>query len=68
VKVEYAFESARARLYLPSIGETWFFVDQKTSMKEFKDKLILEDKHVKEVKFLDTNKREISNEETENLF
>ena len=68
MKVEYAFESARARLYLPSIGETWFFVDQRTSMKDFKEKLAQEDQHVKEVKFLDSDKREIGNEETENLF
>jgi hypothetical protein len=33
-------------------------------MKEFKDKLLVEDEHVKEVKFLDTSKREIANEET----
>jgi hypothetical protein len=26
-KVEYAFETARVRLYLPNWGETWFFVD-----------------------------------------
>jgi len=27
LKVEYAFETARVKLYLPLRGETWFYVD-----------------------------------------
>ena len=37
VKVEYAFETARVRLYLPQLGETWFFVDRKTTLGQFKE-------------------------------
>jgi hypothetical protein len=35
--VEYAFETARVKLYLPQFGETWYFVSKdKTTFGEFK--------------------------------
>jgi hypothetical protein len=63
IKVEYAFETARVRLYLPSIGETWLFVDPQMSLKEFKDYCMAEDKNVLDLKFLDQDHKEIKNEE-----
>lgn len=38
VKVEFALETARVRLHLPFKGETWFFVDNKTTLKDFAER------------------------------
>ena len=51
VKVEYAFETARVKLYLPQYGETWFFVDKNTTIEEFRKQVQLDDSFVKDVKF-----------------
>jgi hypothetical protein len=37
LKVEYAFETARVKLYLPVRGETWFYIDSKQTLKDFKE-------------------------------
>lgn len=61
VRVEYAFETARVRLYLPSNGETWFFIDQKTTMEEFVQACEKEDTKIVSgaVRFLDKDMKEI---------
>lgn len=58
--VEYTWETARVRLYLPSMGETWFFVDDQTSVKEFTEQVVNEDKTITEFKVLDSQKKEIT--------
>ena len=50
-KVEYAFETARVRLYLPNWGETWFFVDGQTTISNFKAQCKSEDNFVKDIRF-----------------
>lgn len=66
--MEYAFETARVRLYLPSMGETWLFVNPDMSLKEFKDNVKAEDKNVLSFTFLDSNHTEITNEEGQCLY
>eukprot|EP00347_Sterkiella_histriomuscorum_P018926 403343635 len=68
IKVEYAFETARIRLYLPTKGETWFFIDNAITIKEFKNQCQAEDSFLTEVKLLDKNGKEFSNEETETFY
>lgn len=68
VKVEYAFETARIRLHLPLKGETWFFLDQKVTLKDFKEQCQAEDSCVQDLKILDGNKREFRNEEALSLY
>ena len=55
--MEYAFETARMRIFLPSQGDTWFFIDDKMTMKEFKEECLAEDPKVRSVKFIDTNNK-----------
>jgi hypothetical protein len=55
VKVEYAFETARVRLYLPQYGETWFFVDHDTSVERFTSQIKQDDSFVKDVTLLVKN-------------
>jgi hypothetical protein len=55
VKVEYAFETARVRLYLPRYGETWFFVDHDTTVERFTDQIKQDDSFVKDVTLLVQN-------------
>ena len=66
--MEYAFETARLRLYLPNRGETWFFIDQKMTLKDFKEHCISEDPLVKDVKFIDQDNKELRNEEALSLY
>lgn len=66
VKVEYAFETARLRLYLPQQGDTWFFTDRATTLGDLKAQCKTEDTLVQEVKFLEEQNgmvKEISDEE-----
>ena len=63
VKVEYAFETARIRLYLPLKGETWFFVDNNVTLKGFQDQCKTEDSYLTDVKFYDANGTEYTNED-----
>lgn len=62
LKVEYAFETARIRLYLPSKGETWFFVDDSLTLKDFKEQVKAEDKHATHIQILDANNSELGDE------
>jgi hypothetical protein len=55
VKVEYAFETARVRLYLPQFGETWFFVDHDTTVERFTNQIKQDDSFVKDVTLLVQN-------------
>ena len=64
MKVEYAFESARARVYLPTFGETWFSVSQRMTTREFLDEIKSQDPHVEEVHIVDEKFRELSNEDS----
>lgn len=72
VKVEYAFETARVRVFLPEMGETWFFVDQRTTLKDFKQQCIDEDPRIQNLSFLaqdeQGNIREVKNEESHSLY
>jgi len=68
VKVEYAFETARVRLYLPQWGETWFYLDRHTTIAQFKKQCLEEDSFVKTVDFQkassDGNHQAINDDET----
>ena len=55
MKVEYAFETARVRLYLPQFGETWFFVDHDTTVERFTNQIKEDDSFVKDVTLLVQN-------------
>lgn len=52
MKIEYAFETARVRLYLPTGGETWFFVDKKQTVQAFKEQCQSEDPYLKSINLL----------------
>ena len=68
IKVEYAFETARMRLFLPLRGETWFFIDQKMTLKDFKEQCQEEDSLVTDIKFLDSANKELRNEDALSLY
>ena len=53
VKVEYAFETVRVRIYLPQWGETWFFIDKNTTLEDFLDQVNKEDKFLTNVAIME---------------
>ena len=57
VKVEYAFETVRVRIYLPQWGETWFFIDRNTTVEEFLAQVRKEDQFLTEVGLWETDSK-----------
>jgi hypothetical protein len=53
VKVEYAFETVRVRIYLPQWGETWFFIDKSTTLEDFLGQVRKEDNFLTNVAILE---------------
>jgi hypothetical protein len=53
VKVEYAFETVRVRIYLPQWGETWFFIDKTTTLEDFLAQVKKEDSFLTNVAILE---------------
>ena len=51
--MEYAFETARLKLFLPSKGDTWFFIDRNLTVTGFKHQCQKEDPSITEIKFGD---------------
>jgi hypothetical protein len=68
VKVEYAFETARVRLYLPSKGETWFFIDSQTTVQGFKDQIKKEDSLIENFDLLDGDRKQIKSNKEDSLY
>ena len=68
MKVEFALETARVRLHLPFKGETWFFVDSKTTLKDFTERCLEEDALVKDLRILDERQQEFRNQEAVSLY
>lgn len=68
VKVEYAFETARVRVYLPSKGDTWFFIDETTTVEGFKEQIKKEDSLISTLYILDGNKKEIQSKDEANMY
>jgi hypothetical protein len=68
VKVEYAFETARVRLYLPSKGETWFFIDSTTTVQSFKDQIMKEDALIENFDLLDGKREQIKGSSEDSLY
>jgi hypothetical protein len=60
VKIEYAFETARLRIYLPSGGETWFFVDKNQTVKDFLNQCKSEDSYLKEINIVGKNHQQVN--------
>lgn len=56
------------RVYLPSIGDTWLFIEPDMTLKDFKEKVMAEDKNVVNLNFLDSNHSVISFEEGTTLY
>lgn len=57
VKIEYAFETVRVRIYLPQWGETWFFIDKSTTVEEFLQQVKKEDDFLTTVSLWDSDQK-----------
>ncbi len=55
VKVEYAFETVRVRIYLPQWGETWFFIDKSTTVEDFLEQVRKEDDFLTSIALLESD-------------
>lgn len=54
-------------MYLPSKGETWFFIDDSLTLKDFKEQVQAEDKHVTLIMIHNANGRQLS-DDTQSLY